>query len=118
MDIVLTWPKHRTYESYKEQLKLADSRGDQILFRVSSFPARSQAGDRVYMVHDGLVRGWSKLLLFTDDDRPRDPVSGELMDPGKYIVRSAKWHELPGPLPKMRGFQGFRYAPKDWRGLG
>jgi hypothetical protein len=119
MDIVLTWPKGRTYESYKRQLSLADHKGEQILFRVSQLPVKAEAGDRVYMVHNGLVRGWSKLLLFdTGQTQPRDPISGDLMPVGNYIVRSAKWHELPGPLPKMKGFQGFRYAHKDWRGLG
>jgi hypothetical protein len=115
MDIVLTWPKRTSYENYVGELKKALNDGKVILFSVSAFPVKAAPGDRCYMVHDGQVRGWSEIVAFHDGDGPDSVRQGEEWAKGKYIVRSAHWHKLLKPI-EMKGFQGFRYAPKWWRG--
>lgn len=113
MHIVLTWPKSVPLQNYMAQLERADREDKSILFKVSAFPAKAKVGDRCYMVHSGFVRGWSLIEAFHDGDGPDAVRSGESWGAGKYIVRSPKWHFLQAQ-PQMKGFQGFRYANREW----
>lgn len=110
MDIAITWPKSRTLESYLSELEKAADAGLVINYRVPSYPKKLNAGDRCYMVHDGVVRGWNEVLGVEERDDVTDPVSGALMRPGVYVVRNPYWMAEWGVERPMKGFRGFRYV--------
>lgn len=116
MDIVVTWPKSRSLQSYLDELQKAQKTGKHILFRVGRMPRRVRAGDRCYMVHTGYVRGWVRVtdLHFPQEGQPPiNPITGERMREGAYIVRSPIWRFLQ-EQPPVSGFQGVRYADPAW----
>lgn len=115
-DIILTWPKGRTLESYVMALGEAFHNDELINFRVSNLPAKEAfQGDRVYMVHDGHIRGYNWLYGYAMrlENEVKDPVSGAFWPAGKYIVRLPGWKAID-PIP-MKGFQGWRYADKYFK---
>lgn len=118
-DIIVTWPSSRTLESYLVELNRAEQEEKVILYKVGKMPRHVAAGQRCYMVHRGYVWGYCEIIDLQFENEgvpPIDPISGERMPRGNYIVRAPHWWQLVKPLP-MKGFQGFRYAPKHWREL-
>lgn len=111
MNIIITWPKTRTLESYVEECAKACELSQEINFRVPARPKEARVGDRCYVVYDGFVRGWHEILVvnWRDEGVVRDR-SGSFWPAGWYIVRHPLYHPwLDDPVP-MRGFQGVRYA--------
>lgn len=108
-DIILTWPKKRTLESYLEALEEAERTNQGICFKVAVMPALCKVGDKAFMVHDGAIRGWNKILGFSDspDMLVTDPITNEPWE-GKFIVRDPAWNAIE-PL-EHPGFRGFRYT--------
>lgn len=117
IDIVATWPKTRSLESYLEELEKASALGLDINFRVPSWPRWTFESLRVrpaycYMVHDGAIRGYNiiKYATFYEDREvarvENDSFAG-FWPKGKYIVRNPKWHPVE-PIA-MKGFQGWRW---------
>lgn len=106
-DIVCTWPKTRTLQSYLDELRKAENSGLTIGFRVAQRPPRHLISHRCYMVHDGAVRGWCLIFDIKWSDSFIDPVERRNMRAGWFIVRSPHWHEIE-PVP-MVGFRGWRY---------
>jgi hypothetical protein len=45
---------------------------------------------------------------YVNELRKSDPITGELMAPGNYIVREPVWFPIAREI-EMRGFQGWRY---------
>jgi hypothetical protein len=60
------------------------------------------------MVHTGFVRGYTRVIDMAHRDDVSDPITGELMAPGNYIVREPVWFPIAREI-EMRGFQGWRY---------
>lgn len=109
-DIVVTWPKSRELQSYLDELAKAHQQGLVINYRVSVLPRA--VPERCYMVHDGAVRGWNRVLGMGDRTDVVDPITQSLMEPGVFITRDPVWHPLADPIP-MRGFQGWRYFDRS-----
>lgn len=113
MNIVITWPKSRSLESYLIELDKADKAGEFINFRLPTKPKEHEVS-LCYIVHDGAIRGWNDVVSI--DYRPegvvRDPITGDYWPAGFYVVRDPHWHPLKDPIP-MKGFQGFRYYEED-----
>lgn len=107
MDIVVTWPKSRSLQSYLDELERADREDKLINFRISSIPKEDVT--RCFMVHDGAVRGYTNVLKVDIYQRGeiRDPITGHAWPDGIYITRDPEWYPIE-PIP-MKGFQGFRY---------
>lgn len=108
-DIVVTWPKTLPLEDYVAELRSAERRGDVINFRVAH-PPWDAIGGRCFMVHDGAVRGWNRIVevLHRDEGEVRDVRSGGHWPAGFYVVREPIWFPVVPPIP-MRGFQGWRW---------
>lgn len=110
-DLLITWPKKRSLESYLTELEKAATKGQLINFRVPTLP--KVECERCYIVYDGKVRGWTRMV----DERYRgveeviDPVLGGFWPAGNYIVRTPQWHPLENG-PEMKGFQGYRYIER------
>jgi hypothetical protein len=106
-DLVLTWPKSRPLRSYLATLAQARRRGDVINYRVTHPPLG--AIRRVYMVHDGALRGWGTFrgIAYRGAGEVADGAGG-FWPAGWYVTRDPDWHPLDKPIP-MPGFRGFRY---------
>lgn len=115
-DIVLTWPKTADLKTYLGMLARAYERGVVINYRVASPPlVEEDEVKRVYMVHDGKIRGWNPFLTaeFRAWGEVRQARGDGFWPEGWYIVRSPLWHPLAdNRLIPMRGFQGFRYIER------
>lgn len=112
-DLILTWPKTRTLESYLLELKRAERAGLEINYRISTPPRSRDPWGNCYMVHDGAVRGYMRIIEITYRERGEVSRVGSdswegFWPPGWYIVREARWHALDEPIP-YPGFRGFRY---------
>lgn len=120
--IILTWPKTRSLESYFNELARAEREGMVINYRVSRFPAWTDAEVfwdhgalcfhghepvRCYMVHDGAIPGWCSI----DYCCRREEGEVEGWPAGLYLVRDPRWHPIE-PFP-MAGFRGYRWAPDE-----
>lgn len=112
MDLVITWPKRRSLQSYLAELDKAERYGQLINFRLGSKPKLEQF-ERCYMVHDGAIRGWNEVIAveYKPADTVRDPFTGGYWPGGTYIVRHPFWHPVD-PIP-MKGFQGYRYYVRE-----
>ena len=110
-DLIITWPKKRKLDSYVEELAKAADCGKVISFRVPTVPKIKC--ERCYVVHDGRVRGWTRVLKeeHRGEGEVQDPITGMYWPAGNYIIRMPKWHPLTAG-PWMKGFQGFRYIDR------
>lgn len=113
-DLILTWPKNRSLESYLLEMKRAERAGLVVNYRVHHPPKSDDPWGRCYMVHDGAVRGYSRIIEVVH--RAAGEVSRVGSDSwegfwpeGWYIVREAVFTLLDEPIP-YKGFRGFRYA--------
>lgn len=117
-DLVLTWPKTTKLVTYVNMLDQAAERDLVINFRVSSPPVMDEGEcQRVYMVHDGWIRGWNKFLSveYRHAGEVQQARGGGYWPEGWYIVREAAWHPLPKEFQEpMVGFRGFRYRERDY----
>lgn len=109
-DIVITWPKKRSLNSYLVELENAERDGCVINFRVPTLPKGK--AERCYVVHDGAIRGYNLIVSIERQENYMvlDPLTGEYWPSGNYIVRWPKWHDIE-PIP-MKGFQGYRYIER------
>lgn len=106
MHWVITIPKSTMWEAYQLELGAA-ANGALLNYRTAHFPKEMKAGDRCYIVHDGRVRGWMKIVgLRTATDPWACSTTGTSWPAGKYIQRTGAFHSVDGPA--MRGFRGVR----------
>ena|ERR1035437_6480329 len=115
-DIAVTWPKKRSLSSYYAELENAERLGLVINFKIPTMPQQGFVVARCYMVHNGYVRCWNRVLNILERG-PRDVkrIEGGFWSPGIYVVRSPARHELRHPVP-MKGFQGYRYVNREEMG--
>jgi len=108
---VLTVPKTTAWSDYQRELAAVADGSVVMNYRVRFFPKGMQAGDRCYVVHDGRVRGWMKVVGLVDaPDEWTCTTTGRRWPPGRYIQRSGPFHAVDGP--EMTGFRGVRrYEP-------
>lgn len=122
-DLVVTWPKSKPLETYLAELEKAVTDRLQINFRVPSRPAPVE---RCYMVYDGEVRGWNRVLSVEhrgerEVTRVESDAFAGFWPAGWYVVRDPAWTAVTTPMA-MKGFQGYRYLHHEvqfelgWRG--
>ena len=113
MNWVITIPKSTPWETYQKELATVADGSSVMNYRTRYFPKEMKVGDRCYLVWDGRVRGWMKIVGMVDAVDPwRCTTTGITWSPGKYIQRSGEFHEVDGP--EMTGFRGVRkFNPND-----
>lgn len=103
---VVTVPKTTAWSDYERELGAAAA-GQNLNYRVRGFPKLMAIGDRCYIVHDGMVRGWMTIISLVDKkDAWRCSTTEGWWPSGKYIQRSGAFHATNGP--PMTGFRGVR----------
>lgn len=104
-DIIITIPKSIPWTEYEKELNAVKDGSKVLNFKTSNFP-KTQAGNRCYLVHDGEIKGWMKIVGLSEDEFTCE-ITGKVWK-GKFVQRSGPFHYIT-PID-MKGFQGFRYA--------
>ena len=111
--LCITIPKNISWEDYRRELDDARENNLVLNYKLSNYPKNVGPGDRCYVVHDGLIRGWSEII---DIVRRPEPfichTTGRLWDAGIYVQRSGDFHYLKKRV-EMKGFMGYRYVTHD-----
>jgi len=104
-DWVITVPKTVDWATYALELKAA-AEGALMNFHVRGFPKEMRVGDRMFIVHDGRVRGWMTITGLVERPGFRCDTTGMEWPRGRYVQRSGRFHPVSGP--EMQGFRGVR----------
>ncbi|KAA6341292.1 hypothetical protein EZS27_010879 [termite gut metagenome] len=105
--IIITVPKDIEWQDYEIELEKCKDWKSNINFKVSNFPKGIDKGDKCYVVHRGIIKGWQPIVGFETKDFECTTTARAWT--GKFIVRSGKFHYMEKEVP-MKGFQGFRYT--------
>lgn len=106
MNWVITIPKTIYWEDYKLELKAVESGRRNINYRVRYIPKEMKVGDKMFIVHDGKVRGYMKVTAFGEKPGFTCMSTGIRWPAGNYIERSGKFTYIE-PI-NMVGFRGIR----------
>jgi hypothetical protein len=113
-DLIATWPKTRSLQSYLDELQKASANGLLINYRVAKLPRMGFLDwmgrpHRCYMIYNGVVRGYNEIIGLDayDEGEVLDPITGDFWPAGNYIVRNPEWHPV-APIAK-KSFVGWRY---------
>lgn len=104
--IIITLPSSETWENYKKELSKVKNYSNVMNFKVHNFPKGINKGDKCYIVHKGLIKGWMEIVGFSEKEF-KCMTTGKIWK-GKFIERSGPFHYLTEKIP-YKGFQGFRY---------
>lgn len=111
-DWIVTIPRTTAWSDYRREIDMVASGAAVMNYRVRAFPRDMVVGDRLFVVWDGRVRGWMKIVALIDRDVPwRCSTTGRIWPEGKYIQRAGPFHEVDGPL--CQGFRGIRRYVQD-----
>lgn len=105
-DIIITLPKTISWDDYEKELEAVKDGSQVMNFKVPTMP-KVLPGNRCYIVHDGEVKGWMK-IVGTKTGPFKCTTTGKEWPIGNYIERSGRFNHI-API-EMKGFQGFRYA--------
>ena len=106
MDIVVTTPKYEM-KTAADEAAYALERGGFYFRSFKSMP-KVQAGDRVYYVDDGWIRGFAIAALVEENVTQICEVTGRVWNGCTVHMRVDSWTWIY-PI-SCTGFQGFRYA--------
>lgn len=104
--IVVTLPASEQWETYEKEIEKVKDYSQVMNFKVPFFPKGVGIGDRCYVVHDGLVKGWMEIVGMEEKEFTCSTTGVKWV--GKFIMRSGPFHRLDREI-RMKGFQGFRY---------
>lgn len=104
--LLITIPKSTSWEDYEEELARAAA-GEVLNFKVPNFPLRVNEGDRCYVLHRELIKGWMEIVGFSEGNFICS-TTGKRWS-GKFVQRSGEFHHLEVNAEPRAGFQGFRY---------
>lgn len=105
--IIITLPKSVKWDDYKRELEAVEDYSQVMNFKVSNLPKDIDSINRCYLVHDGYIRGWQKVVGCAKGTDFECTTTGKNWS-GNFIQRSGPFHYLDTPIP-MKGFQGWRY---------
>jgi len=104
--IIVTLPSNISWEEYEKELDKVKNYDEVMNFKVYNFPKGINRGDKCYIVHKGFVKGWMKIIGFSEKEFKCTTTGKDYK--GKFIERSGPFHYIDKEIP-MKGFQGFRY---------
>lgn len=104
--LIITLPSATKWSDYEKELRKVANYQNVLNFKVHNFPKGIHKGDKCYIVHNGLVKGWMEIVGFSE--QPFICTTTKKKWDGKFIQRSGPFHYLQEKIP-YKGFQGFRY---------
>lgn len=113
MNWVITIPKTVKWSDYQKELATVADGSVVMNYRTRYFPKEMKAGDHCYIVHDGRVRGWMKIInLIEKSDAWVCSTTGGWWPSGRYIQRTGEFNPVDGPaMTGFRGVRKFDHAP-------
>lgn len=107
-DWVITIPKSIKWDDYRRELTAVENDPEAVMnFRVPHRPLQMQPGDRMFVAHDGFVRGWMTISdIVVRSAGFRCTTTDAWWPAGVYVQRKGRFTYVD-PIP-MRGFQGYR----------
>jgi len=106
-DWIITIPKSIPWEKYEEELDAAAKDPDIVLNYRLGYKPNAKPGDRVFVVHDGEIKGFQKVVDVVEEKKGFKCLStGQNWPAGFYIQRGGPFHEID-PI-RMKGFRGIR----------
>lgn len=104
--IIITVPKSIKWEDYEKELKTVES-GEYVMnYKVPTIPKDIDEIERCYVIYDGYIRGWQKVVGSSKDDSFKCTTTGKDWS-GNFIQRTGPFHKIE-PI-QMKGFIGWRY---------
>lgn len=104
--IIITLPKSVKWGDYEKELKAVEDWSQVMNYKVSSIPKDIDNIERCYLVYDGYIRGWQKIVGHEKGKSFNCTTTGKGWS-GNFIQRSGPFHKVE-PIP-MKGFMGWRY---------
>lgn len=114
MDIIITIPKKIRWEDYLKEIATVKDGSQQMMFKVPNLPQRTNVGDRCYLCYQGKIVGYMIICWLGYNPGFNCTTTGVVWESGNYIARSGSFYKADEEI-EYKGFQGFRYAPVDWR---
>ena len=111
--ICITIPKKIKWEDYEKELKQVEDETYEMNYRLPTLPKDVKVGDRCYICHDGLIKGWMKISNIGERNGFNCTTTGKAWNDGFYVSRTGKFHYLKTEIP-MKGFMGYRKLEKDY----
>lgn len=108
--LIITLPSSTKWTEYEKELKRAANYKHVLNFKVHNFPKGVHKGDKCYVVHEGIIKGWMEIVGFSEKEFECTTTNKKWE--GKFIERSGPFHYLKETIP-YKGFQGFRYFDLD-----
>jgi hypothetical protein len=105
-DWILTIPKTTSWSDYEKELVAARDWRNVLNYRTARAPKALKPDDRMFVVHDGKVRGWQVVTGVEELTSFTCETTGAHWPGGTYIQRSGPFHYVDGPA--MQGFRGIR----------
>lgn len=106
MDILITIPKRIPWSEYQKELDAVADWSQVMNFKVNNFPTQTNIGDKCYVVYDGYIIGYQKIVGMVEHSFTCSTTGKKYS--GKFIQRSGPFHKIT-PKP-CKGFQGYKYA--------
>lgn len=116
MDIIITIPGNILWEDYLKEIHNVQDGDEMMLFRVPVLPKKANPGDRCYLCYHGSIVGFMNITWMGHLDGFECTTTGACWDVGNYIGRNGSFYQPEDNIP-YKGFQGFRYAPEEWRNM-
>ena len=104
-DIVITIPSYIKWNDYEKELDKVKDGKEVLNFKVNHLPKKTNIGNKCYMVYNGEIIGWMKIVGLTENEFVCTTTGKKWK--GKFIQRSGEFHRID-PIT-YKGFQGFRY---------
>lgn len=103
---LITLPKTIKWEDYEEELTVVEDGGETMFYK-TPFKPRAVAGDKVYTLWNGKVRGWMVCTgVIYKHEEWSCSTTAVVWGKGWYIMRSGPFHKVDGPA--IKGFRGIR----------
>jgi len=113
-DLVITLPQKVKWKDYEKELAAVADGSSVMNFRLPGPPRQTAPGARCYVVHNGAVQGHMLIHGVVHRDGFTCDSTGVTWPEGWYVQRTGQWFPVDRMI-QVRGFQGFRYAPDEWR---
>lgn len=104
--LIITLPSSINWDDYEKELRKVANYKYVLNFKVHNFPSGVHKGDKCYIVHNGMIKGWMEIVGFSEKEFTCSTTNKKWE--GKFIERSGPFHYMQENIP-YKGFQGFRY---------
>ena len=107
MDIIICIPRSVPWSEYQKELDKVATGKYLLNYRVSKKPQKLNVGDRCYIIHNNILKGWMKVVGINKCSEFTCNTTGKKWSEGWYIQRTGEFHPVE---PKhILSFRGYRY---------